>query len=230
MTTDMTPADFAAINGNDGFGGGNGAWWLIILLLFWGRGGYGGGGVNDGYVLASDFATLQRQLSDGFSGVEKGLDTIRNGLCDGFYTEAQLMHNLGMNMMQGNNALATQLADCCCRTQTAIADTNYNIATQANMIDRSVERGFCQTNYNGATQHAQTMQAIDKVGDRIIDWMSQREAQNLRDENFGLRLAASQAAQNNYLVNQLRPCPIPAYITCNPFAQTNTCGYNGTWG
>lgn len=37
-------------------------------------------------------------------------------------------------------------------------------------------------------------------------------------------LAASQSAQNNYLISQLRPCPSPAYITCNPWAGS---GYGG---
>lgn len=41
-----------------------------------------------------------------------------------------------------------------------------------------------------------------------------------------LQLAASQANQNQYLINQLRPCPVPAYITCNPFAASYGCGNN----
>lgn len=41
-----------------------------------------------------------------------------------------------------------------------------------------------------------------------------------------LNLAQSQANQNQYLINQLRPCPTPAYITCNPWA-TNGASYNG---
>ena len=41
-----------------------------------------------------------------------------------------------------------------------------------------------------------------------------------------LNLAASQAAQNQYLVNELRPCPKAAYIVPNPFGCNcnNGCG------
>ena len=39
----------------------------------------------------------------------------------------------------------------------------------------------------------------------------------LQAENQNLKLQASQAAQNAYLLNELKPCPIPSYITCNPF-------------
>jgi hypothetical protein len=38
---------------------------------------------------------------------------------------------------------------------------------------------------------------------------------------------ASQQAQNNYLVNQLRPCPTPSYIVANPYCCNTPCGCNG---
>ena len=83
-----------------------------------------------------------------------------------------------------------------------------------------------------------TLQAIDKLGDRIIDYMSNEKVQSLRDENQALRLAASQAKQNQYLIDQIKPCPIPAYITCNPYAASygygygynNGCGCNNGYG
>lgn len=245
----MSPADYAAVtrNNDGGFGGENGAWWIIVLFLFalggWGNGrgfgGFGGGsdsGAANNYVLASDFATIQRQLSDGFGGVEKGLDTIRNGLCDGFYTEAQLLNGVNMNIAQNGyesrlatQQLGSQMAQCCCDIREGISGVNYNLATQANGINRAIENGFAQTNYNMASQNCQTLQAIDKVGDRVIDYLANKENQNLRDENFALRLSASQQAQNAYLVDQLgTKCPIPAYLTCNPNAPLNySVNYGG---
>lgn len=227
MNSEYSLSDIAAVNGNHGgMWGGDWSAWIIIFLIFaafgyGGNGGFFGGGNNSGaadnYVLASDFATIQRQLSDGFGGVEKGIDTIRNGLCDGFYTEAQLINGVNMNIAQNGyesrlatQTLGSQLASCCCDIRTAIANS-----------DRQVERGFADTNYNLATQNCATLSAIDKVGDRIIDYISSEKMQTLRDENQALRLAASQAAQNTYLINQLRPCPTPAYITCNPFSSCN---------
>lgn len=259
-TSEMTPADIAAVTNGGNSNGWGGDWssWIIIFLIFamfggYGRGfgGFGGGsgdaGAANNYVLASDFATIQRQLSDGFGGVEKGIDTVRNGLCDGFYTEAQLINGVNTNIMQGNfgiqsaiNGIGTQVADCCCKTQTAIAETNYNLANQANMLARQVERGFADTNYNMATQNCATLTAIDKVGDRVIDYLANKEAQNLRDENQALRLAASQQAQNAYLISQLGyQCPKPAYVVQPPQSvsfPTNCCGgvnyasYNGGCG
>ena len=256
MTDGLNASDVALLQNsgrNDGFFGGDGAWWIIILFLFafcggWNNGGFGGSqGASQNYVLASDFATLQRQLSDGFGSVDRKGDQIVNGLCDGFYTNAQLINGVNMNIantgfglqnaIQQNgyeSRLATQtlqsaMQNCCCDLRQQIGDVNYNIATQANGIGRQIERGFADTNYNMATQNCATMQAIDKVGDRVIDYLANQEAQKLRDENFSLRLAASQEKQNNYLVDQLAPkCPIPAYITCNPNAPLNySVNYGG---
>lgn len=249
MTGEYSLSDIAAATGNGSNNGGawgeNGSWWIVLFLIFaifgWGgngRGAFGGGngsGAADNYVLASDFATIQRQLSDGFNSIDNALDRQNAGICDLGYTNLSLNNQTNMNMMNGFNAIQTQLADCCCRTQQNIKDTQYAIATTGAGIQNQIQSCCCdlekqnmQTNYNLATQNCATLQAIDKVGDRIIDYLAQDKAQALRDENQALRLAASQAAQNNYLVNQLRPCPIPAYITCNPFAASagysNGCG------
>lgn len=229
MTDGLSASDIALLQGNgrnngDGFGDGNG-WWIILFFLCmfgWGGRGFGGFGGNngsgsavDGYVLTSDFANIERKI-----------DGVNTGLCDGFYTQAQLVNGVNMNIMQGNNAIQSQLAQCCCDIREGISGINYNLATQACGIGRQIESGFAQTNYNMAAQNSQTLQAIDKVGDRVIDYLANEKMQSLRDENQALRLAASQQAQNNYLVDQLgQKCPIPAYITCNPFApvQNNCC-------
>lgn len=230
MTDGLSASDIALLQGNgrnngDGFGDGNG-WWIILFFLcmfgwggrgFGGFGGFGGGSGSavDGYVLTSDFANIERKI-----------DGVNTGLCDGFYTQAHLVNGVNMNIMQGNNAIQSQLAQCCCDIREGISGINYNLATQACGIGRQIESGFAQTNYNMAAQNSQTLQAIDKVGDRVIDYLANEKMQTLRDENQALRLAASQQAQNNYLIDQLgQKCPIPAYITCNPFApvQNNCC-------
>lgn len=239
MTSEgMSPADYAAISGNNGWGNGGWDFWIILFLIFafcgWGgNGGYGGGGVNNGYVLASDFATIQRQLSDGFNGIDNALDRQNAGICDLGYTQLSLNNGTNMAIMQGNNALATQIADCCCKTQTNIADVKYNNAMNTTAITNAIkdcccdtEKMFMQNRFDNAQYNCTTLQAIDKVGDRIIDYLAADKAQALRDENQALRLAASQSQQNSYLLSQLKPYPIPSFEVPNPFAYAgNRCGY-----
>lgn len=227
----LSPADAIALSGNnDGFGG-NGSWlWLIVLIaLFggWGGNGFGGNGgnsVKDAYILNSDFATIQRQLSDGFNGIDNALDRQNTGICDLGYTQAQLINNVQLGQMQNTNAIQTQLADCCCKTQSGIERINANNAMNTTTITSAIkdcccdsEKQFMQTRYDMATQNCATLQAIDKVGDRIIDYLNADKAQTLRDENQALRLSASQQCQNNYLINALRPTPIPSYPVQNPY-------------
>lgn len=248
MTDGLTASDVALLQNNgrcndDGMFGGNGAWWIVLFLIFgWGRGfgGYGnesGSSIKDQYVLSSDFATIQRQLSDGFNSIDNALDAQNNGICNLGYTQQTLANNINTNVMQGFNTTQAQLADCCCKTQQNIKDTQYTIATTGGSIqnqiqncccdvERQIERGFADTNYNMATQNCATLQAIDKVGDRVIDYLVAEKTQALRDENQALRLAASQAAQNNYIVNTLRPFPVASYTVPNPFVGTNYCGCN----
>ena len=224
----LSPADIQAVTGNnDGFGNGNG-WWIILLFLLWGCGGWGdqGGGnsVKDAYVLSSDFATIQRQLSDGFNGIDNALDRQNAGICDLGYTQAQLINQTNMNLMQGNNALQAQLADCCCKTQSNIERSITQGVQNTGVITNAIkdcccgaEKQFMQSRFDAAQMNCGTLQAIDKLGDRIIGYMANSKEQAMRDEIQGLRLAASQAAQNQYLINQLRPAPVPAFQVPGPY-------------
>lgn len=236
--------DVGTNNGNSGFGNGDWSAWIIIFLIFalggWGNNnGFGGnrgnGSVADNYVLASDFATIQRQLSDGFGDLTAQSRYIQNGLCDGFYA----MNTSLLNGFAGvNNAIMTngyetrnaiqgvssQLADCCCKTQSAIQGVNYNLAQSTcslqNTMNMNTRDIVDAVNCNYRALHDEI------VANRIEDKNAQITAQ--QNEINALRLAASQSAQNTYLIDQLKPCPSPAYIVANPYCSCNNGCYNGT--
>lgn len=131
----------------------------------------------------------------------------------------------------GLTALGNQMQSCCCDTQ------------------RQVERGFCDTNYNAATNARDIIQSTHNDTDRIIARIDQMETARqaekiaaLQAENQGLKFAASQAAQNTYLVasqadqtakiiNAINPPPIPAYQVPNPYTGVGvSCGCNSGCG
>lgn len=226
LSSDISLSDIAAVTGNDGFGGGNNCWWFILLILLYAGNGWNGGGtVKDQYVLNSDFATIQRQLSDGFAGQERRTDAIVNGLSNGFYTNAQLANQTNMSVMQTGNAIQGQIADCCCQNKSAIADLKYTMAMDTNNITRSIDTGFCKTNFNNQQNTRDIIANQDANTRAILERLTNDKIEALRDENSALRLSASQVAQNQYLVNELRPCPAPAYVVPNPYAYSN-CGCN----
>ena len=213
-------SDIAAVTGRNGDGmfGDNG-WWIILLFLFagWGRGGFGGfGGGAEGVPAtqadvraAVDQQTLISKLDNQTYGLADSTYALNNALTNGFHGVDNALCTLGYNMQAGMNGISHQISDCCCET------------------GRAIERGFAETNYNLATQACDTRRAIEDSTRSILDFLTQDKIATLQAENQGLRFAASQAAQNAYLVNELRPCPVPAYTVPNPYCCNtyfNGCG------
>ena len=218
-------SDIAAVtNGNrngDGMFGDNG-WWIILLFLFagWGRGFGGGlfGGEGVGLPCATqadvraavDQQTLISKLDQQTYGLADSTYALNSAITTGFHGVDNAICTLGYNIQGGINTLAHQISDCCCEN------------------GRAMERGFADLGYALATQSCETRQVIangtrdiidnNNAGIRsILDFLTQDKIATLTAENQSLKFAASQAAQNAYLVNELRPCPIPAYTVANPY-------------
>lgn len=221
-------------DGNSNRGGmfGGDGWWAIIIfaLIFgWGNGGYGfggnSGGVADGYVLASDFANVERKIDAVNNGVCDGFYAMNTGMLNGFagvtqavtsgFSAAELARcNQQAALMQQLNAMQRSTDNCCCENRAAIAQVRYDMATQA-----------CDTR-NTIQNAARDITDNQNAGTReILSFLTNNRLRELEAENSTLKLAASQAAQNNYLVSALRPSPIPAYQVQNPYCcNTNGCG------
>lgn len=231
-------------NGNCGYGdgmfGNNSLAWIIILLLFgWGRNGFGGyggfgGGCNAPCATQADVRsavdqqTLISKIDQQTYGIADTFTALNNTLNNNFRGIDNAICTLGYQGAQHANNLSAQMADCCCKTQTNIErNTNQGILN-TNAIQQQISSCCCdlekmnmQNRFDAQAYNCNTLQAIDKVGDRIIDYLANEKTQALRDENFALRLAASQAQQNEALLNKLSPCPSPAYVVPNP-----NCCYN----
>ena len=265
-------ADIAAATGNngrnnDGFGSdGNWAWVLIFLIFAlggFGRNGYGFGGgtgsVSDNYVLASDFATLQRQIDSSTATLERKADATQQGLCDGFYAmntgmlngfsgvqQAMCQGFSGINQAIATNGyetrlgtqnLASQLANCCCDIRQEIADCCCK--TQSSIKD---------VNYNmamntNAIQNAMCLNTRDLIENQNANYRALHDeivANRIEDKNAqitaqqneinALRLAASQERQNSFLISQLNPTPVPSYPVVNPNCCLNYQVTNGCCG
>ena len=227
----MSPADMAAVmgtnnRGNDAFGG-YGAdmiiWLIVIAAIFNGGFGFGGWGGNGGFNSPAGQGALTRTDIDAAlstKGIESGITGISTQLCNGF------------------NSLSAQLADCCCSTKSAVADVNYNLAAQTNILQNTVN------NNGNAIQQAlnsgfrDVIDAQNAGTQRIVDMITQDKIQSLQTELQSAQLQLSNAAQTNNIVNALRPTPVPAYLTCSPYqtivnptgfafgVSGNGCGYN----
>ena len=214
LNNGVSLADIAAVTDGNRDGFGDGGWWawiLIFALFGWGGNGFGFGGQNG----------VGAEVQRGFDtqAIISKLDGINNGICSLGYDQLAQMNGINVNMMQGFNAVQSQAADCYCQTQRAIDAVRYDMATDTCAITTAVNQGFSQ---------------LDRtINDKFCE-LEMRDMQRTIDEQQSLiqslNLAQSQANQNNYLVNALRPSPIPAYQVANPYAgcgcyqQYNGCG------
>lgn len=246
--------------GNFGFGGmgGMGGMGMFWPFMMGGFGGFGGNGCGCGGTNAID-ASIQRGFDT--QAIIGKLDGINNGLCDGFYAVntsilnaqsgiqnslcqgfngvntnimqgnfglQQAINNASVANMQGQNALQAQISDCCCGVQRAIDGVNYNMATNTCAITNQMNnntRDIIESNNAGTRA--------------ILDYLCQDKISTLQSENQALRLAASQANQNNVLMAAMdsnkaeilrktgAECPTAAYIVQPPQPvtfPTNCCG------
>lgn len=247
----LSPADVAVLSGNTsrnngGFGDGNGAWWIVLFLIFgFGRNGFGfggngnGGGAMDGYVLATDFATIERKLDGVNNGIcdstfalnntmTTGFAGVQQTLCQGFSGVNSAITTSGYETRNAISGLSSELAQCCCGLKSDIQGINYNMAMNTNAIQNTL----CNTTRDIIENQNANYRALhdEIVANRIEDKNAQIQAQ--QNEINALRLSASQERQNAYLLSELKPCPSAAYIVPNPnccynyTVSQNSCGCN----
>lgn len=207
------------------------------------------------YGLADSTYALNNAINAGFNGVQQtlcqGFNGVNTAMMQGFHGVDNAVCTLGYNVQSGFNGLSHQIADCCCDTRAAIKDVGtgveragWNLSKQISDCCCDVEKMNMQSRFDAQAYNCNTLQAIDKLGDRIIDYMSNEKVQALRDENQALRLAASQSNQNAVLRAAIdastaeiirrtgNDCPVPAYVVNGPTPvnfPTNCCG-QVQWG
>lgn len=216
----LSLSDIAAVTrDNDGFGGNNG-WWILIILfaLFggWGNGNWGAGsaGAQQNYVLASDFATLQRQIDSTTADIKQGVNAVANGLSSLGYDQLNQMNGINTNINAAQNALMAQLnamaaanAQCCCENKYLMAEQSCQ--TRQAVADATAAIINNDNNNYRALDARITSLVLEAKDDKIAALTAQLNA-------------ADRDAQSQYIINQVKQCPVPAYVVANPY-QSATC-------
>lgn len=183
-------------------------------------------GINNG--LCDGFYAVNTSILNAQSGIQnslcQGFNGVNTNIMQGNFGLQQAINNASVANMQGQNALQSQLASCCCETQRAIDGVNYNMATNTCAITNQMNnntRDIIESNNAGTRA--------------ILDYLCNDKISTLQNENQALRLAASQANQNATIGAMIdastasiirrtgNDCPIPAYVVPNP-----NCCYNPT--
>lgn len=164
--------------------------------------------------------------------LEKGFRILKSELCANVYEAINGPH---FAVNAGDCNVIKAISDCCCTTQRSIdsvnlnltqmnADNRLSICQQTNTLQNAITSGFNNLSNENATRFNILGSKIDAQTQIINDKFCQlemREMQNkidaLRDEKNALQTSAITQQQTQNIVNQIKPCPVPAYLTCNPY-------------
>ena len=269
METGLSAADIVAMtrDTNGVNGNGNGAWDNPFIYLVWlallGNGGlWGNRGNNDGGG-SSGGGSIDRVIFDGFNNqdVNGQLRGITQGICDGFYavntgmlngfygTQSALCQGFGgVNTAISN--LGYQVQQCCCDTDKAIMQGNFQTQAGFNALGTQLAQCCCDMRYDMASQFCDTRNTIQNTTRDIIenqngntrailDFLVQSQ---MADKDAQIAALTSQLSQSNQnavigaridsaVAEVLRrtgnDCPTAAYIVQPPTPVTfpvNGCG------
>ena len=220
MYDGLSAADIMAMTKDDGQNNwmNNPFIYLVWLALLGGNGGLFGR--NDRGDCATQGALTRSDMYEGFNNqdVNNQLRGITYGLSDGFYAVNTGMLN-GFNGVQrdlcqgfnavtsGINNLGYQMSNCCCGIERAVDTARYEAAQNTCQITNAIH------SEGEATRALINANTVQELRDRL-----EARDRDILSRDFQL----SQLNQNATLINAIKPCPIPAYITCSPYA-TNNC-------
>ena len=224
-------------NNNNGNNGWNDWSWIIGLALvggLFGNGGFGfGGGNNRGNCattadLSAGFANseIMSDLNDILIGQanainynNQGFAGLNNALTSGFAGVNNAVCTLGYQNQAGFNALGTQIASCCCDIRQQISDCCC-----------TTQRSIDGLKYENAKNTCDIIRAGQDNTRAILDYLTSEKISSLQAENSGLKAQISNDRQTRTIIDEIKPCPVPAYITCNPYQSAYGFGNYGNNG
>lgn len=209
----LSAADVAAVTDNnrgyDGFGMDGGWFWIIIILFaFWGNNGWG----NNGNAFQENVDTrfLERDI----------FNTNQNVSTTGCQTQRDVLESRYATQLGVQSIISSQ-KDCCCETNRNIDSVRYDNLLTAKDAQAQLASCCCDLKAQG----------IENT-QKILDKLCENEIQQLRTDLQSAQLQISQLSQTSNIVNQLRPTPIPAYLTCSPYESSfyGRFGFNNGCG
>ena len=185
---------------------GSGSWfWIVVLFLFM----FGNGG---GLFGNAQGALTRAEMTEGFNNqsVLNKLDGLSNGICDGFYA-------MNTTTLNGFNGIQRDLCAGFNGVNSAVTGIGYKIDQCCCETNRNIDA----LRYEAAKNTCDITSAIHAEGEQTRALITQNTIQELRDQLQAAQLQLGNISQTQTLVNELRPCARPAYITCSPYTAYN---------
>ena len=194
-----------------------GSWWFIWIILLWfcwGGNGFGnrfgnGGDVGREYLMSA-IQGNGNAINQLASSLNCSTQQLQSALCNIQGLIANVGNQVGMSSQQiinafqsGNQAVLTQIADCCCRTQNAITTMGYEnqlaMCNQTNALVNTANQNALSLR-DGATANTNAILAkLDAMQNQAL----QDKIAALTAEKATLTAEISQRNQNATILNSV---------------------------
>lgn len=237
----VDPNLLALMGNRNGFGGQDGWWsiiWLVVIASIFGWNGNGGGffgGARGGNGLPAELAgnagreLLMQAIQGNGNAIQQiasslncSTQQLQTALCNVQNTITQVGNQVGLStnqiinaMQSGNQAILTQLADCCCKTQNAITSMGYEnqlaVCQQTNTLVNTANQNARDIQSATQAQTQAILAKLDAAETRVLQDKLDAERQKnatlaaqLNNEHQTQAIMASVAQQNAPIVAALQ--------------------------
>lgn len=205
-------------NGNGGFFGNNGGFQdiiaLIVIAAIFGNGNFGFGGnnnqgANEGREMIMqmlnrngvDIASLAQSMNMSSSQILAGINSVSQAICGLGSQMGQNTNSIITAIMQGNNALASQICSCCCDMKQLVTTQGYEnqlaMCNQTNTLINTANQNTLSLR-DGATANTNAILAkLDAMQNQAL----QDKIAALTAEKATLTAEISQRNQNATILN-----------------------------
>ena len=237
----VDPNLLALMGNRNGFGGQDGWWsiiWMVVIASIFGWNGNGGGffgGARGGNGLPAELAgnagreLLMQAIQGNGNAIQQiasslncSTQQLQTALCNVQNTITQVGNQVGLStnqiinaMQSGNQAILTQLADCCCKTQNAITSMGYEnqlaVCQQTNTLVNTANQNARDIQAATQAQTQAILAKLDAAETRVLQDKLDAERQKnatlaaqLSNEHQTQAIMASVAQQNAPIVSALQ--------------------------
>ncbi|MDC2620304.1 hypothetical protein PO367_04395 [Bacteroides ovatus] len=205
-------------NGNGGFFGNNGGFQdiiaLIVIAAIFGNGNFGFGGnnnqgANEGREMIMqtlnrngvDIASLAQAVNTSSDQILAGINSVSQAICGLGNQMGQNTNSILTAIMQGNNALTSQICNCCCDMKQLVATQGYEsqlaMCNQTNTLVNTANQNTLSLR-DSATANTQAIIAkLDAMQNQAL----QDKIASLTAEKATLTAEISQRNQNATILN-----------------------------
>lgn len=205
-------------NGNGGFFGNNGGFQdiiaLIVIAAIFGNGNFGFGGnnnqgANEGREMIMqtlnrngvDIASLAQAVNTSSDQILAGINSVSQAICGLGNQIGQNTNSILTAIMQGNNALTSQICNCCCDMKQLVTTQGYEsqlaMCNQTNTLVNTANRNTLSLR-DSATANTQAIIAkLDAMQNQAL----QDKIASLTAEKATLTAEISQRNQNATILN-----------------------------